>query len=320
MSVYTKKGDGGMTDLLNGQRVDKTDLHIEALGNIDELTSAIGIVRSMTDEEAIIQELLNIQKKLKDIMATIATDFKQELDTEEDTLLLEQAIDRNQKLFPPLDHFIFPGDLRIAAQIDLARTVARRAERRLTQLIHLENKQTTIHRYINRLSDYLFVLARMLEFREVVKQAVSKETKREEIFEQKMTLQHAKQLAQTIEKEALRMGVSVVISIANQDGISILTQMMDHAFIVSKGLAEKKAFTSVALQMPTHELKELVKAGASFEGLENMVDEKIITLGGGYPLKDKEVTYGAIGVSGSTADNDIYLASYGASKTERKSV
>jgi uncharacterized protein GlcG (DUF336 family) len=163
----------------------------------------------------------------------------------------------------------------------------------------------------------------MLEFREVVKQALENNLPQagESTNESKtMTLDFAKELAEAIENEAKRMGVNVVISIANKDGISILTQMMDNAFIVSKGLAEKKAYTSAALQMPTHALKELVKAGASFEGLEDMVDEEIITLGGGYPLKNKEVTYGAIGVSGSSADNDIYLASYGASKTERKSV
>ena len=323
MSVYTKKGDSGMTDLFNGQRVNKTDLHIETLGNIDELTSAVGIVRSMTEEEVIANELLSIQKKLKDIMAVVASDFEEDLDVRQDTLFLEQAIDRNQALFPPLDHFIFPGDLRLSAQIDLARTIARRAERRLTQLLADKNIHTSISRYINRLSDYLFVLARMLEFREVVKQALDNNLPQagESTNEAKtMTLDFAKELAEAIEKEAKRMGVNVVISIANKDGISILTQMMDNAFIVSKGLAEKKAYTSAALQMPTHALKELVKEGASFEGLEDMLDEKIVTLGGGYPLKNKEVTYGAIGVSGSSADNDIYLASYGASKTERKSV
>ncbi len=319
MSVYTKKGDGGMTDLFNGQRVHKTDIHIETLGNIDELTSAIGIVRSTLQEDDIARELLNIQKRLKDIMAVIASDFEQDIDTQEDTKALEQAIDHNQQLFPPLDHFIYPGDLKVAAQIDLARTIARRAERRLTHLIETKNIQTSISKYINRLSDYLFVLARRLEFRDLVLQSMDTSSP-VGAHPKSMTLDLAKHIASVIENEAKRMGAKVVISIANKDGVSILTQMMDDAFFISKGLAEKKAFTSAALQMPTHELKTLVSQGAPFEGLEDMVDEKIITLGGGYPLKNKDVTYGAIGVSGSSADNDIYLASYGASKTERKSV
>ncbi len=322
VNVYTKKGDQGMTDLWSGQRVRKNNQYIEALGVIDELTSALGVVRSNVDEK-IGRDVLRIQQKLKDIMAVVASEFQQTIDVTEEIQWLEQGIDHNQGLYPPKERFIYPGDDPIAAQLDVARTIARRSERRIVDVLPEQKEHQNIIQYINRLSDYIFVLARMLEFREVVRQSLERslEEKQEDVSMPKtMTLNFARHIAGTIEAEAKRMGVNVVISIANKDGNSILTQVMDNAFLVSKGMAERKAFTSAALQMPTEELKELVNQGAPFEGLENMIEEKIVTLGGGYPLQHQGITYGAIGVSGSTADNDIYLASYGASKIERKSL
>jgi cob(I)alamin adenosyltransferase len=318
VNVYTKKGDMGMTDLLTGQRVNKTDLHIEVLGTIDELTSSIGLIRSMSEDPDVSDELLGIQKKLKDIMAVVARDFEHEIDTIEDIRSLEKAIDRYQLLFPPLQEFVYSGDLSISAQIDLTRTIARRAERRFAALISEKNAYKGISSYLNRLSDYLFVLARMLEFKALIKKAL--ENTVDEQSEKTMSLSFAKQLAEQIENEAKRMGIHIVISIANKNGICVLTHIMDEAYIISKGLAEKKAYTSAVLQMPTHALKELTQKGASLEGLEAMVEEKIITLGGGYPLKNNKVTYGAVGISGGSVEDDIYLASYAVNKTERKRI
>ena len=87
---------------------------------------------------------------------------------------------------------------------------------------------------------------------------------------------------------------------------------MDDAFVVSFALAKKKAYTAAALRMPTHELGKLTAKGADFEGLANMLDEEIVTLGGGYPITINDSIIGAIGVSGGSAKSDTALAKYGA--------
>lgn len=125
-----------------------------------------------------------------------------------------------------------------------------------------------------------------------------------------ITLNQAQQLIDFVQEYARYKGCIVSVAITNSDGNPICAQSMDGALIVSFDMAIKKAYTAAALQMPTHELAKLTEPGAPFAGLENMLEKKIVTIGGGIPLKRNNRMIGAVGVSGGAADDDIDLAAY----------
>ncbi|PHV72116.1 DhaG protein [Sporanaerobium hydrogeniformans] len=129
-----------------------------------------------------------------------------------------------------------------------------------------------------------------------------------------LTLELANQLIERIKAYARYNNVNAVMAIVSKEGNPISVQVMEDAYIVSYELALKKAYTSAALKMPTHELAYLVKEGGDLEGLLSMLDgNKLITLGGGYPITLNGKVVGGLGVSGGTAGQDIELARYGVS-------
>ena len=170
MKIYTKTGDDGTTGLIGGSRVKKYDLRLEAYGTVDELNAAIGVVRSSKLPENVTEILNKIQNKLFNIGSLLASDDKGEAFTsnlaitEENINDLENAIDEYQNQLPELTHFILPGGDFLSAQCHVARTVCRRAERRILEFAEHSKVQNEIIIYINRLSDFLFVLSRKLAF------------------------------------------------------------------------------------------------------------------------------------------------------------
>jgi cob(I)alamin adenosyltransferase len=165
MKIYTKTGDIGETSLLGGKRVAKSALRIEAYGTIDEVNSYIGLVRDVQTDERQKNVLKEIQDRLFTIGATLASDpdgnFKKVPDLHEaDIELLEQAIDSMEKELAPLTHFVLPGGHVHVSYCHLARTICRRAERLAVALGHQTEIAPLIIKYLNRLSDYLFVLGR----------------------------------------------------------------------------------------------------------------------------------------------------------------
>lgn len=171
--VYTRTGDAGRTRLAGGQQVWKDSLRVEAYGTVDELNAAIGVVRAMNAglagpqrHAARLEEALRgIQNRLFDIGGLLATAPGQELKnmprvTEVHVTRLEQLIDECQKDLAPLKEFILPGGGRVSAFLHQARTVCRRAERVCVRLSREEPVDAAIIKFINRLSDALFVLAR----------------------------------------------------------------------------------------------------------------------------------------------------------------
>lgn len=175
MKIYTKTGDKGTTSLFGGSRVPKYHLRIESYGTVDELNSNIGMIRSQPEIDSESKEILiHIQDKLFTLGATLATDPKKAIlksgkdrlniprVKEEDVALLEKEIDRMNEALPPITHFVLPGGNNIVALCHVARCVCRRAERIATHLADNEEVDATVIKYLNRLSDYLFVLARML--------------------------------------------------------------------------------------------------------------------------------------------------------------
>ena len=166
MQIYTRTGDDGTTGLIGGSRVKKYDLRLEAYGTIDELNSYIGVVRSLQNDALADKVLEKIQNKLFVIGANLASDeasvmIKKQLPCKEaDVLLLEKEMDRLFTVLPRLNNFILPGGCQASAFCHVARTVCRRAERRIVELSEKNEVDSILIKYINRLSDYLFVLSR----------------------------------------------------------------------------------------------------------------------------------------------------------------
>jgi cob(I)alamin adenosyltransferase len=174
--VYTKKGDDGTTSLLSGRRVPKTIQEIKAVGSLDELNSFVGLLRSETYNSHADLEI--IQWNLFNAGSMIINDNKTELTevTEEDVKLLEDAMDvMNQKL-PPLKNFILPKGTRASCLAHICRTIARRTEIEVLECKVLDNfeKLHPITIYLNRLSDFFFVLARFIGNREDVNETIWK--------------------------------------------------------------------------------------------------------------------------------------------------
>ena len=176
MKIYTKTGDKGTTALFGGTRVPKHHIRIESYGTIDELNSHIGLIRDQDIDEHQKQTLIIIQDRLFTIGAILATDpkkailksGKQRLNipkiSDQDIALLEQEMDSMNEALPEMTHFVLPGGHQTVSFCHIARCVCRRAERLASHLNDLEPFQAETLMYINRLSDYLFVLARKLSY------------------------------------------------------------------------------------------------------------------------------------------------------------
>lgn len=169
MKIYTKTGDTGETGLLGGGRVSKADLRIEAYGTLDELNAVLGLLAQYVPAEEV-EALRRIQWALFTIGSHLAAGRSEKplslpvLDASE-VRWLEEDIDRRQTIVPPMRHFILPGSCLPEAYAHLARTVCRRAERRLVALHATEAVDPRFIAYLNRLSDWLFVLGRHLSYR-----------------------------------------------------------------------------------------------------------------------------------------------------------
>jgi cob(I)alamin adenosyltransferase len=167
MKIYTKTGDTGQTSLLGGKRVSKADLRIDAYGTVDELNSFIGLLKDQEINKKREELLKEVQDRLFTIGATLATEpgkenVKKPDLHEKDLSLLEKEIDEMERQLPPLKHFILPGGHQTVSFCHIARTVCRRTERCVIDLMETEHVDEIIVKYLNRLSDYLFVLGRLI--------------------------------------------------------------------------------------------------------------------------------------------------------------
>lgn len=176
MKIYTKTGDKGTTALFGGTRVPKHHIRIESYGTIDELNSHIGLIRDQAIDPIHKTTLLDIQDRLFTVGAILATDPEKAIlksgkarlnipkISESDIKRLEDSMDSMNALLPEMTHFVLPGGHQTVSFCHIARCVCRRAERLASHLNDLEPFQPETLMYINRLSDYLFVLARKLSY------------------------------------------------------------------------------------------------------------------------------------------------------------
>ena len=178
MKIYTKTGDKGTTSLVGGTRVPKTHIRLEAYGTVDELNSNLGLLITYLSDEQDRLFLQQVQDKLFVVGSHLATDQEKtrlnaiSIITPALIEAVESEIDRLDNRLPPLSSFILPGGSRGAAVCHVCRTVCRRAERRILALSEQVEVSSELLAYVNRLSDYLFVLSRKINYDE----------KKEEIF------------------------------------------------------------------------------------------------------------------------------------------
>lgn len=164
MEVYTGYGDKGMTDLSHTKNVSKSDDRICLMGSVEELMSHIGLVRVLVDDVDVVRMLEKISETLKKIIDGVSDPYNREFKVSEDrTELLEEEIGRMKEIFSGERLPILPGDSRVAAEVDVTRAVARRAERELALVSVKFGSDTGAKKYMNRLSDYFYVLARYVD-------------------------------------------------------------------------------------------------------------------------------------------------------------
>lgn len=337
MSIYTKGGDRGTTSLVRTKNVSKSDDRIQLVGTIDELTSHLGLVKTMIKDEEVIRQLEKIQRILITVMAGVADPYNKEYKIEEhEAEFLEQEIDRMEGLFQRPKEFILPGQCRLSAELDIARTVSRRAERALAAVSVKFGADNGAKIFMNRLADYLYVLARYTDAKmdkpaseagndgkeeksmeqnqnPAASEAVIQEVLKRMGVQGRITLDSAKRLIEKIEEEAKRRGKNAVIAVCGPEGNPVAVHVMDGAFLVSFDVATKKAYTSVAVKMSTMELSKLAQPGETFYGVDKMDNGKIVIFAGGVPLKVGDTIIGGLGISGGTGEEDHSLAEYGLS-------
>ena len=176
--VYTRTGDKGETSLVGGVRIKKSDIRLEAYGTVDELSAQLGMLVSMMEEGGERQMVVRVQNILFNVCTHLATDQSQTplypsaRVPEEEVARLEERVDLLMKQLPERQGFILPGGCPAACQAHICRTVCRRAERRIAALAEVATVGTEVQQYVNRLSDYLFVLAKIINYNVGVSEVV----------------------------------------------------------------------------------------------------------------------------------------------------
>ncbi len=333
---YTGQGDKGLTSLTPGSQVSKADERVGAVGAVEEIVSALGTVKTVTEcpifrgkLERIQRTLRTLSQGLRDPRSGKYTFSAEEID------FLESDMDKMLEHVTPeaIANALSGGNPQSAA-LDVAHTTTRRAERDTVAMDRRYAVPQTFKQYLNRLSDYLLVAARYSDYlsdkAEAKKPAVttpaplsapapavagSTEALVAEVLarlggSKVVDLEKAKKLIAAVEERAKEQGKHAVIAVCNPEGNPIAVHVMDGAFLVSYEVAVKKAYTAVAVKMSTMELSALCQPGGTFYGLQAL--DKVITFGGGIPLYSDGAIVGGLGVSGGTGEEDHDLALYGA--------
>lgn len=336
--ITTKNGDGGMTELVGKKNVPKSDLRIQLLGDLDELASYVGLVKSKINEEITVGALEQVQSDLHVVMAGVAEPNTMKHRLNETQLQhLEEEMARVSELVKLPDGFVLSGKNTLSAELDVTRAVARRAERSLSSVTVKFGTDRIAKKYLNRLSDYFYLLARYAESTDLEKapsassvqpvasidvnkavvNEVMKRLSEQVMLPSKLNLDTAKALIDQVEAYAKEQNLNAVIAVCGADGNPIAVHVMDNAFLVSFDVAIKKAYTSASVKMSTMELSKLIQPGATFQGLDKLQGDKMVFFGGGVPLMRNGMMLGALGVSGGTGEEDDAVAQYGVKVFER---
>lgn len=308
--LYTGYGDKGYTRTLKNNHIPKSDSLIELIGTVDEYSAFLGLARAQCADEELCKDIKSVQKKLISIMGELAGG---EISVTEECVKAVEAL--CDKYFPQgFEGFTVSGKTIVSAQLDIARTVIRRAERVASKLLTLNKVRTATYTYLNRLSDMTYAMSQYAA-QDLKKNPLKTGAISDEITE--LSLDLAKEISLAVEKKAEEMGKRVVIAVLDAGANLMLLHSMQDSYIASRQIAQDKAYTAVSLKMPTHiALKE--SRGGALDGLSATDSNHIMLLGGGEPLIINGKVVGGVGVSGGTADEDIAFAQFGAMYLERR--
>jgi len=349
MEMFTSSNDRGMTSLKRERNVSKADDRIQAIGEIEDLITHIGMVRLHADDPALKADLEKIQRNLLVCIDGINDPYhKDSKISEEEVKILVEKTAVLKESYPMTAYEPLPGGCESSLRIDMARSVARRAERWLASSDKKYGGQPVRKQYMNQISDYLYALARYTDYVDSKKPAqpvavpvvepltaapakvvnekvpaaeLTKEIVIQEILKRiqtmdRITLDIAKKLIEKIEGYATSVGKKAVVAVCGPDGNPIAVHVMDGAFLVSFDVAVKKAYTAVSVKMSTLELGKLVQPGQTFAGLEQIESDKLVFFGGGVPLFVGDNLVGGLGISGGTGEEDDDIAQYALSVFE----
>lgn len=323
-NLYTKTGDKGETSLYGGSRVPKNSLKVECYGTIDEANSMLGLAYALSDNQLVKERINKIQKKLFSVGAELASDARgvEMLEgkvSEADVAALERIVDDCTKVNGKQTGFVVPGVNRPSAALHSARTIVRRAERSIIALRQQEPVRPELLRYVNRLSDTVYALARLEETCEQLRQRLQNDSALDEKrgglqnsgkSGAAFTLKNVKLMAEAAERKAAEMGVPIVFSAVDEGGNLMLLHRMEDSLLASVDISINKAYTALALKMPTDRLSEIAEPGGELYGVQHTNNGKIVVFGGGYPYQAGGRTAGAIGVSGGSVEEDMTIASF----------
>lgn len=319
-NLYTKTGDKGTTALVGGSRVSKSSLRVECYGTIDEANSMLGTAYAATDVEYIRHTVKSIQGRLFSLGAELASDEAgmaklDHLISKEDVGYLEGVVDKCTETTGVQTRFVIPGVDAPSAALHVARTIVRRAERRIVELAQQEHVREEVVKYVNRLSDAIYALARLQE--ETTKESRLRERVTEMVREKlgcvcdrPLDLDRAREIADRARARAKEISVPVVITVVDRGGEVILVERMDGSLMGSIDVSYAKAYTANAFKMPTDVLGKAAQPGAPLFGIENASPGKVILFGGGYPYVCGGETVGGLGISGGTVEQDMDIARY----------
>ncbi|WP_431222777.1 cob(I)yrinic acid a,c-diamide adenosyltransferase [Serratia sp. L9] len=326
MSIYTKTGDKGTTALFTGQRVKKSHPRVETYGTLDELNAALSLCAQAVQNDENRQLIAAVQHQLFYFSAELASEGDTATASDRKTITadhihqLEQAVDRCMSALPPAQGFILPGNSEAGSRLHFARTLARRAERRLIELAEQVSVRQTLLQYLNRLSDCLYALARDEDQRQRLQQITQTVAARYLAASQnlgapspqtnngELTFADVHQLLKLTVASALELSVPVVIAVADRHGNMIMTYRMPDTLLVSSELAPKKAWTAVAMKSATHQISAAIQPGGDLFQLEASLGGKVVTFGGGYPLWRNGQLIGGLGISGGSVEQDMHIA------------
>lgn len=328
---YFGKGNDGKSTLSSQFKTSKSDPRFSAIGTLDELAAEAYLCLAAdpdADFNAAMREILEVIEKISGGMA---------YPRDSRYAVTENELSRVNELIASLSRFneqsATPTN-ELASRLNLARTIARRAEREVVAADLKFGSPKNTAAYLNGLSAFFAAqikranavakggangMANATNAGTATKNPTEGATDEERIvasviskvmdkFSVTIGLDEAKILTDIIEKEAARRGKKAVVAVCNEQGNPISVHVMDGAFLVSFDVAVKKAYTAAALKMSTMELSALVKPNATFYGLQN--DEKLMIIGGGVPIVKNGKVVGGLGVSGGTGEEDHSLCEY----------
>ena len=315
-NLYTKTGDKGETSLYGGKRVKKNSAKVDCYGTIDEANSMLGLAYSHLKDESLRIYVNSIQKRLFSVGAELASDDKgldmlQGKVSEKDVNFLESIVDECTKIVGKQTEFVVPGKNQASASLHVARTIIRRAERKIISLNEVEPVRDNLLKYVNRLSDALYALARVEEYNsevEFIKNKVVEKLK--DKLSKDFNLTNIKKMAEYAEEKAMKMNVPIVFSAVDEGGNIILVHRMEGSLLASLDISINKAYTALSLKTPTSKLTDLAKESGSLYGIQNTNSNKIVVFGGGFPIEVNGKIVGAVAVSGGSVEEDIKICQY----------